>query len=154
MMTSDDADAINAASAEPVPEVGSAPESIVHLIRGIREDTETGVVWHDVAEVRELTGEDEEYLASIENKKGLTYSAYMSALLARATVRIGGLAVNNDPRIVDKLILGDRDLLHRVLWLRWCHTPPPESAARGPGDRRDPRGSQARAPRLGPRFPP
>jgi len=112
MMTSDDADAINAASAEPVPEVGSAPESIVHLIRGIREDAETGGVWHDVAEVRELTGEDEEYLASIENKKGLTYSEYMSALLARATVRIGGLAVNNDPRIVDKLILGDRDLLY------------------------------------------
>lgn len=112
MMTSDDADAINSASAEPVPEVGEAPNTIIRLIRGLREETSDGVVWHDSAEVRELTGEDEEYLASIENKKGLTYSEYMSALLARATVRIGGIQVNNEVKIVDKLILGDRDLLY------------------------------------------
>ena len=69
--------------------------------------------------------------------------------------RVGaGTAPQGLRSAIAAVYLGDRDLLHRVLWLRWCHTPPPESAARGPGDRRDPRGSQARAPRLGPRFPP
>lgn len=106
------AEAVNSAIAEPVPTMPSAPQTVIELMRGLLDSSTDK--WHTTAEVRELNGEDEEYLASIENKKGLLYSEYMSALLARAVVRIGDVQITaaNGPAIVNKLILGDRDLLY------------------------------------------
>lgn len=109
MSTADQAEVINQAIADPVPEMPSPLETTVELLRGVYDAAND--VWHTVAEVRELNGEDEEYLAALEKKSGLTYTEYMTALLRRATVRIGNLSTDVNPHAVDKLILGDRDLL-------------------------------------------
>jgi len=106
------ADAINTAIEDPVPSMGNAPDTLVELMRGIHDSDADK--WHTLAEIRELNGEDEEYLASLENKKGLLYAEYMNALLARAIVRIGSLDVEGTrgEKIVSKLMLADRDLVY------------------------------------------
>jgi len=113
MSTQDVADTINDAIEDPVPFMGDTPDTTVELIRGIYDaDADK---WHTLAEVRELTGEDEEYLSSVEKKKGLLYAEYMNALLARAVVRIGTLDVTDGARgetIVSKLMMADRDILY------------------------------------------
>jgi hypothetical protein len=93
--------------------MAGVPQVTIDLIRGLY-DSESGV-WHTEAEVRELTGEDEEYLAGLETKKGLLYSDYMASLLARAVIRIGGISIDGSPKskaVVNKLMLADRDLLY------------------------------------------
>jgi hypothetical protein len=112
MSTKVEADAINEAMSDPVPTMSDPPSNHVELMRGIKQSTDLGDVWHTDAVVRELNGADEEFLAALEKKKGLTYSEYMSGLLSRAVLTIGDLDVSKSPAIVDKLILGDRDLLY------------------------------------------
>lgn len=95
---------------EPVPQMTTPPHSEVNLIRGIRQEDDDGtVVWHDTAVVRELTGADEEALAVVEKKPGITYSEYMNAVLVRGVVTIGSLPSHES--VINKLILGDRDVL-------------------------------------------
>jgi hypothetical protein len=112
MSDNDTADKINAAMEDPVPSMHSVPVTTVKLMRGIY-DKETDV-WHDEAEVRELTGEDEEYLATVEAKKDITYSEYMTSMLSRVVVRVGDIRLtpSKGKTVIDKLILGDRDLLY------------------------------------------
>ena len=112
MSTQATADVINEAISDPVPSMNGVPNTVVELMRGIH--TSANDKWHTQAEVRELNGEDEEYLASLENKKGLLYSEYMTAVLSRAVVKIGDLAIEgqNATTLVNKLVLGDRDLLY------------------------------------------
>lgn len=113
MAESDDVAAINNAMAEPVPSMAGVPQVTIDLIRGLHDADND--VWHTEAEVRELTGEDEEYLAGLETKKGLLYSDYMASLLARAVIRIGDLIIDGSPKskaIINKLMLADRDLLY------------------------------------------
>lgn len=57
------------------------------------------------AEVRELTGEDEEALAAVRG----SLARWLSVLLERTVVRIGDLATT--PQMVKKLLIGDRDEL-------------------------------------------
>lgn len=106
------ADAINSAIEDPVPSMGNVPDTLVELMRGIYDSDADK--WHTLAEIRELNGEDEEYLASLEKKKGLLYAEYMNALLSRAIVRIGSLEVDGTrgEKIVSKLMLADRDLVY------------------------------------------
>ena len=104
-----EAESVNNALKEDVPTIGKPEPTYVDLIRGI-VDSNTGK-WHTAAEVRELTGEDEEFLASLESDRSMTYARYMNSLVARATVRIGAIEVNNSPNVVQELIVGDRDLL-------------------------------------------
>ena len=106
------ADTINSAIEDPVPYMGEAPDLVVELIRGIH-DSESDV-WHTTAEIRELNGEDEEYLAAFQKKKGLLYAEYMNALLSRSITRIGSLEVKGarGEALVSKLIMADRDLLY------------------------------------------
>jgi hypothetical protein len=115
MSDTDVADVINDAVSDPVPSMGDAPDSVVELMRGVHQSTTDK--WHTTAEVRELNGEDEEYLASIENKKGLLYSEYMTAVLSRAVLRIGDIGINGAgaSQIINKLMLGDRDLLYLAI---------------------------------------
>ncbi len=104
------AEEVNAAIQDPVPEVGVAAPERVNLMRGV-PDPETGE-WQDVAIVEEMTGEDEEALDRLSAKsKDLSYADYTSALLARAVTSIGTLKVEDDPSVLDNLIIGDRDLL-------------------------------------------
>jgi hypothetical protein len=56
------------------------------------------------AEVRELTGKDEEYMG-----KAPTLSKAFNGLLERAVVLIGDIKIT--PEIVDQLLVGDRDAL-------------------------------------------
>lgn len=113
MTESDDVAVVNNAIADPVPSMPDVPQVTIDLIRGLH-DAENDT-WHTEAEVRELTGEDEEYLAGLENKKGLLYSEYMNSLLARAVIRIGTLPLDGGPKakaIINRLMLPDRDLLY------------------------------------------
>lgn len=104
-----EASAFNTALKEEVPSIGR-PESLsVELQRGLM-DPSSGL-WQTTAEVRELTGEDEEFLASLESDKTMTYSKYMNTLVARATTRIGNIQVNNSQSLVQELISSDRDIL-------------------------------------------
>lgn len=103
------AGSVEAMLKDPVPEIGLPLPSSVTLQRGLL-DSVSGE-WQTVAEVRELTGSDEEYLSNLESKANVSYMEYMTALLRRAVVRIGSLSVENDPDLVDQLIVGDRDLL-------------------------------------------
>lgn len=104
-----DASAFNSALKDEVPSIGR-PESLsVELQRGLM-DPSSGL-WQTSAEVRELTGEDEEFLASLEADKTMTYSKYMNTLVARATSRIGNLQVKNSQSLVQDLISSDRDIL-------------------------------------------
>jgi hypothetical protein len=106
------ADTINSAATDPVPAMPVPLSNQVKLLRGLGKKQPDGSdEWYDVAEVRELTGADEEYLAALEKKEGLTYTDYMTALLSRAVVNIGPLVVDRMPGLLNKLVLADRDML-------------------------------------------
>jgi hypothetical protein len=112
MSTSTEADFINSAAADPAPAISPPLSTEIELLRGLGEKHDDGSeTWHDVAYIRELTGADEEVLAGLETKKGLTYTEYMNALLERSVLRIGSLDVAKFPGLMNKLILADRDML-------------------------------------------
>ena len=127
------ADAINEAIEEPTPHMSGFPDTTAELLRGLYDADKDK--WHTEVEVRELTGEDEEHLASLEKKKGLLYAEYMTALLTRAIVRIGDLEIPNGTRgesLVNKLMLADRDVAYLAVVkatygnARTVHVPCPE----------------------------
>ncbi len=102
------ADALNAALAEEIPEIKAPPATSIELLRGVfNKETNS---WESTAYVRELNGFDEEALAALDNQN-VVYAEYMSVLLKRAVVSIGSFSVKDDPTIIDNLIIGDRDLL-------------------------------------------
>lgn len=109
MSTTEQAESFNSAIQERVPEIAQPESTSVSLMRGLVNPA-TGD-WQTVAEVRELTGADEEYLARIESKQNVSYADYMSALLKRATVSIGDIDVQSAPSVLDNLIIGDRDAI-------------------------------------------
>lgn len=109
MTTESAAQDINNALRDPVPELQEAESVIVTLQRGLI-DPATGL-WQTEAEVREMTGADEEYLATIEAKSELTYGEYIAALLRRAVNRVGSINLESDKSPIDNLSMGDRDLL-------------------------------------------
>lgn len=109
------ADAINEAiSDDPAPHMGEAPLLFVDLFMGIKEpdpaNPEGEPVWHSRAALRELTGRDEEYLANIEKRQGITYGEYLTELLTCGTVAIGDVPINS-PSDINRLCLPDRDML-------------------------------------------
>lgn len=104
-----DVSAANSAIADPVPQISDAPSTEVELLRGVYDPVAGD--WQMVAQVRELTGDDEEYIASASSKKELSYAEYMSVLLSRSVMSIGNLKVDENPGLVDNLMVGDRDLL-------------------------------------------
>lgn len=105
----DDASAFNDAIKEPAPSISLPQTVLVNLERGLVSQL-TGE-WQTTAEVRELNGEDEEFLASLDSNKKLTYAMYISTLVTRATIRIGDVEIGNNKALVEDLITGDRDIL-------------------------------------------
>lgn len=104
------AEAANAAIVGSIPKIDDSPPTEVKLLRGVFNATAND--WEKVAVVRELTGEDEEYLAAIDAKEDLSYGDYLNYLLQRSVVSIGSINLdNNNKNIIDELIIGDRDLL-------------------------------------------
>jgi hypothetical protein len=104
---------IESALKDPAPEIGYPLPATVELHRGLFDQT-TGT-WQTAAEVRELTGADEEYLASFEAKATTTYADYTSALLKRAVVSVGSVNIEESPEVIEHLILGDRDTLFMAI---------------------------------------
>lgn len=109
MSTQSDASALNDAIKDPVPALRESESLIVTLQRGLVDPTSG--IWQTEAEVREMTGEDEEYMSGIEAKSSISYSDYMVALLKRAVVRVGTIDVAGNPNTLDNLSIGDRDIL-------------------------------------------
>ena len=104
-----DAMAINQAMSDPVPKIQAAPEVTTELFRGLK-NLSTGE-WDTAAIVSELTGEDEEALAAMDDDDDVLYAQYMAALLKRSVVSIGDTLVKDNPSVIDSLIIGDRDIL-------------------------------------------
>jgi len=104
-----DTSSANSVIADPAPQINDAPSTVVDLLRGLL-NFETGQ-WQTKAIVRELNGEDEEFIASASSKKELSYAEYMSILLSRAVISIGDIEIEGNAYLVDQLMIGDRDLL-------------------------------------------
>jgi len=111
MDSADTASVINDALTEPVPEMRGVPTLDVSLILGIKNPDKGKPEWINKAVIRELTGADEEYLASVEQKDDITYGDYLSSVVARGTLSIGDVPVNGDRGVIDQLSLFDRDIL-------------------------------------------
>jgi hypothetical protein len=109
MGTQQDAAAIAAAIADPVPRIVATPNTTLELVCGVFN--EATKEWETTAVVKELTGEDEEALAALDANDDLLYAQYMAALLKRSVVTVGNIKVSENPNIIDELILGDRDSL-------------------------------------------
>jgi hypothetical protein len=91
-----DAEAVNQAIQDPAPQIASPKSLQVELLRGFFDGTE----WQTSASVKELTGVDEEALSAFDIRNGVSYSEY-----------IGATRVEDNPAILDNLIIGDRDVL-------------------------------------------
>lgn len=92
---------LSATKAAPV--IDAFPDSFITLPAGLLLD---GIVYQE-AEVRELTGEDEEKIAKAKTTNNA--AKFVSTLLNCGVVSIGGHSVNQ--RILDTLIQGDLDML-------------------------------------------
>jgi hypothetical protein len=113
-ITAETPDLLNAAVAsamsEPKKEVKEAipvplpPEGAVHLPGGWFN--KNGEHFQE-AEVRELNGEDEEYIAKSNSNRN--QGKLVAALLERAVVSIGGNRATKD--MLEDLLIGDRDML-------------------------------------------
>lgn len=109
MSIQSDVSALNSAIKDPVPELRRSESLIVSLQRGLI-DPASGI-WQTEAEVREMTGEDEEYMSGVEAKGSISYSDYMLTLLRRTVNRVGNVDVVSSPSVLDNLSIGDRDIL-------------------------------------------
>jgi hypothetical protein len=106
------ASALDKALQDPVPRMEEPPNTVVDLYIGLADEDGN---WHKTAIVRELTGADEEALASLEAKSGMNYSEYMAFLLRRVVESIGSINIAQNKNVVDNLIVGDRDKLFMTI---------------------------------------
>ena len=90
-----------AAVAKPKAKVTLPPDPVVELLGGV-EDPLSGTI--TTAEVRELTGVDEEIISKITDT-----GKSLLTILERATVRIGSEPAT--PELLDVMYAGDRELL-------------------------------------------
>ena len=88
------------------PEIPRQLDNAVELQRGLINRV-TGE-WEKLAEVRELTGYDEERIASLENRKGITYIEYFTEILKMGVVSIGNIEFKDR---LNELTIGDRNIL-------------------------------------------
>ena len=94
--------ALNETPAQEVaPEITSPSDTTVDLPGGYL--TATGEVIR-TAEVRELTGKDEEIISKTDN-----LGKALMTILQRGTVKVGDLPA--DEKLLDELLIGDRDSL-------------------------------------------
>lgn len=98
------------AIAGTIPLMGEPPSTTVTLARGIRH----GGSFQVQAEVRELTGADEEILARSAKKGAMSFVEYLDSLIALGTAKIGTYDLLSVPfaerkLILQNLLLGDRE---------------------------------------------
>lgn len=87
---------------EPAPEMATQQSLTATLLLGYGKG-------QSFALVRELDGEDEEFLAQLQTNKDLPYGEYITAVLERSVSSIDGEPVTKDK--LNSLILADRDIL-------------------------------------------
>lgn len=104
--------ALDKALEDPVPRMEPSPNMVVDLYVGLPDEEGS---WQKTAIVRELTGADEEALASLEAKEGMNYTEYMAFLLRRVVESIGSINISQNKNLVDNLIVGDRDKLFMTI---------------------------------------
>lgn len=109
MSSQSEAAAVNDALKEPAPHIRESESLTVTLQRGL-VDPVSGL-WQTEAEVREMTGADEEYMAGIDARETITYSEYMATLLKKTVVRVGTINISEKQSMIDSLSFGDRDIL-------------------------------------------
>ncbi len=97
--------AASAVLAEPVPLLEVPPPSIIPLLAGWRDGEGT---LHMKATVRELNGEDEEFIAR-ETQTVLSPVDFVDLILRRATMALGPHVPT--PAELDQLLIGDRLML-------------------------------------------
>jgi hypothetical protein len=112
MSMASQADALNKALEDPVPRMEEPPNTVVDLYVGLQD---SDGLWHKTAVIRELTGADEEALASLEAKEGMNYSEYMAFILRRVVESVGTIDVTQNKNLVDNFIVGDRDKLFMAI---------------------------------------
>lgn len=105
---------INAAVKPDAPAMPAPRPGLVELIRGL-VDKDTGV-WHTSAQCRELNGSDEEWLAQLGARDGITFVEYMTGFLQRGVVSIGDINISrlsaaDQVSVLNNLVFPDRDLL-------------------------------------------
>ena len=105
MIASAVADTPAAAEVAPPPPVKALPDTHVELLAGVVNQLEGTSVTD--AEVRELTGADEEALASPAVARSV--AKFVQAIVGRGTKTLGGVAPT--PAAFDSLLIGDREIL-------------------------------------------
>lgn len=95
------------------PEIDMPRPGHVHLLHGLKID---GVRYYD-AQVRELTGADEEAIAKLPGDAWNFGILQTDLVIRRATESLGPLEVSSDPTRLLDLIIGDRDLLFKEILL-------------------------------------
>lgn len=100
------------AIAGTTPLMGEPPSTTVTLARGIRH----GGAFQVQAEVRELTGADEEILARSAKKGVMSFVEYIDSFVALGTAKIGTYDLSSTSfaerrLILQNLLLGDRERL-------------------------------------------
>lgn len=99
-------DVLTEAAKDRFPEIPKQVDNTIELQRGLLNTT-TGV-WERRAEVRELTGWDEERISALENRSNITYMDYITEILKMGTVAVGNLDFSQR---LEELTIGDRNLL-------------------------------------------
>lgn len=103
-------DVLGDAAKDRFPQISKQLDNTIELQRGLfNYDTGT---WERFAEVRELTGHDEERISALENRNNLTYIDYMTEILRMGTVALGNLDFS---KRLDELTIGDRNLLYLAI---------------------------------------
>ena len=88
------------------PEIPSQIDNTIELQRGLL-NTSNGL-WERKAEVRELTGFDEERISALENRSNITYMDYITEILKMGVLSIGSADFYER---MEELTIGDRNLL-------------------------------------------
>lgn len=103
------------------PAMSPPSDGEVTLCRGLSNDDE----WQRVAYMREVTGADEEALSRFDLGKAITQFTYWDTLLARTTIRVGNIDIENlslgaRQQKLGQLLLGDRESMYlgliRATW--------------------------------------
>lgn len=111
---------LNEQTQPDVPTIEEPSPGVVNFIYGVETDDGTRYM---AATVRELNGGDEEAIAKLP-RSAWNYDTLLNDLLIRrATETIGGLNAPDHPELLNKLIIGDRDLLFKeILLSSYGHT--------------------------------
>lgn len=105
---------VKAVAAGEHPVMEPSPELTVELPRGLKHPKTPGV-WMRQAEIRELTGRDEEYLARYKTEEEI-----LDGIIALGTVSIGDLDLSKEPvssrtATLGNLLVGERIMLYMAI---------------------------------------